>query len=69
MSDSPNDDLGWGLSLGGLVQGPKNWDHFQVEAFLKMNLGTRFSLQPAFVYVMDGTTQFPAVMLRSSWSL
>lgn len=69
MSDTPNDDLGWGLSLSGSVQGPKNWDKFQVEAFLRMNLGSRFSLQPGLVYVMDGATQFPAIMLRSSWSL
>ncbi|KAK3007325.1 hypothetical protein RJ639_016741, partial [Escallonia herrerae] len=69
MSDTPEDDFGWGLSLGGLVQGPKSWDHFQVEAFLKLNAGKNFGLQPGLVYAMDGTTQFPALMLRSSWSL
>uniref|UniRef100_A0A5B7AXJ2 Uncharacterized protein n=1 Tax=Davidia involucrata TaxID=16924 RepID=A0A5B7AXJ2_DAVIN len=69
MSDTPEDDFGWGLSLGGSIQGPTSWDHFQVETFLKFNLGKRFTLQPALLYVMDGTTQFPALMLRSTWSL
>ncbi|KAL2523636.1 hypothetical protein Adt_08690 [Abeliophyllum distichum] len=69
MSDTPEDEFGWGLSLGGLVQGPKNWDHFQVETFLKVNFGKRFKFQPALLYVMDGTTQFPALMFRSTWSL
>lgn len=69
MADTPDDDFGWGLSLGGLVQGPKSWDHFQVEAFLRMNFGDRFSLQPGLAYVMDGTTQFPVATLRSTWSL
>lgn len=69
MADTPDDDFGWGLSLGGLVQGPKSWDHFQVEAFLRMNLGDRFSLQPGLAYVMDGTTRFPVATLRSTWSL
>ncbi|CAL5384666.1 unnamed protein product [Camellia sinensis] len=69
MSDTPEDDFGWGLSLGGLIQGPRSLDHFQVEAFLNFNFGKRFSLQPALVYVMDGATKFPALMLQSSWSL
>lgn len=69
MSDTPEDEFGWGLSLGGLVQGPKRWDHFQAEAFLNLNFGRKFRLQPAIVYVIDGTAQFPTLMLRSSWSL
>lgn len=69
MSDFPEDEIGWGLSLGGTIQGPKGWDHFQVEAFLKFNLGKRLSLQPAFVYLMDGNNQIPALMCRSTWSI
>lgn len=69
MTDTPEEEFGWGLSLGGLVQGPKNWDHFQAEAFMKLNFGSRFSLKPALLYVMDGSTQFPALMVRSNWSL
>ena len=33
---------------------PTSWGHFQAEASLEVNLGKRFSLQPNFVYVMDG---------------
>ncbi|KAJ4963043.1 hypothetical protein NE237_022982 [Protea cynaroides] len=69
LSDTPEDELGWGLSLGGMIQGPSAWDHFQVEAFLKYNSGKRFNFQPGFVYIMDGTNRVPALMFRSSWSL
>ncbi|KAF3633648.1 putative acyl carrier protein 2, mitochondrial-like [Capsicum annuum] len=69
MSDTPEDDFGWGLSLGGLLQGPRNWDHFQVESFLNFNLGNKCKLQPGLLYVMDGATQFPALTFRTSWSL
>ncbi|XP_021756594.1 uncharacterized protein LOC110721700 isoform X2 [Chenopodium quinoa] len=69
MSDFPEDEIGWGLSLGGTIQGSKRWDHFQVEAFLKFNLGKRLSLQPVFVYFMDGNKQIPALMLNSTWSI
>ncbi|KAG8377956.1 hypothetical protein BUALT_Bualt08G0087700 [Buddleja alternifolia] len=69
MCDTPEDELGWGLTLGGLLQGPKNWEHFQVETFLNLNFGKKFKLQPSLVFVKDGATQFPTMMLRSSWSL
>ncbi|KAL3845344.1 hypothetical protein ACJIZ3_002747 [Penstemon smallii] len=69
MTDTPEDEFGWGLTLGGLLQGPNSWDHFQVESFLNINFGKRFKLQPALIYVKDGATQFPALMLRSTWSL
>ncbi|KAG9131283.1 hypothetical protein Leryth_006152 [Lithospermum erythrorhizon] len=69
ISDTPEDELGWGLNLGGLVQDAKHFDHFQAEAFLKFNLGKKFSLQPALVYVSDGSSRFPALMCRSSWSI
>ncbi|KAK9275358.1 hypothetical protein L1049_022622 [Liquidambar formosana] len=69
MSDSPENEFGWGLSFGGIIQGPTSWDHFQVEAFLKFNLGERFSLQPGLVYVMDGPSHIPALMFRSNCAL
>ncbi|XP_056688316.1 uncharacterized protein [Spinacia oleracea] len=69
ISDFPEDEIGWDLSFGGTIQGPNSWDHFQVEAFLKFNMGTRFSLQPAFVYLMDGNNQILALMCRSTWSI
>lgn len=69
IADTPDDEFGWGLSLGGLIRGPKSWDHFQVETFLNFNFGKRFSLQPALIYAMEGSTQFPSLILRSNWSL
>ncbi|KAF6153279.1 hypothetical protein GIB67_003469 [Kingdonia uniflora] len=62
MSDTPEDQLGWGLSLGG------TWDRFQVEAFLKLNIGGRCSLQPGIMYVTDNSGGIPALMFRSSWA-
>ncbi|KAI3930760.1 hypothetical protein MKX01_037206 [Papaver californicum] len=66
--------VGWGLGVGGRGDLSSAWDHhFQVEAFLKMNMAVggnkKFSLQPGLVYVMDGTTRVPALMLQSNWSL
>ncbi|KAL0438390.1 UNVERIFIED_CONTAM: hypothetical protein Slati_2322000 [Sesamum latifolium] len=69
MCDTPEDEFGWGLTLGGLTQGPKPLEHFQVETFFNLNIGKRFKLQPALLYVKDGATQFPSLMLRASWSL
>lgn len=69
MSDTPEDELGWGLSLGGVLEGRKRLEHFQVETFFNLNFGNRFTLQPGLVFVKDGGTQFPALVLRSSWSL
>ncbi|PIN26710.1 hypothetical protein CDL12_00531 [Handroanthus impetiginosus] len=70
MRDTPEDEeFGWGLTVGGMAQGPKTLEHFQVETFLNLKFGKRFKLQPALLYVKDGATQFPALMLRSNWSL
>ncbi|OIT01966.1 PREDICTED: uncharacterized protein LOC109226785 [Nicotiana attenuata] len=69
VSDTPEDDFGWGFSLGGLMQGPRSWEHFQVESFINFNLGKKCKLQPGLLYVRDGATQFPALMFRTSWSL
>ncbi|KAL6493019.1 hypothetical protein OROGR_032778 [Orobanche gracilis] len=69
MYDTPEDELGWGLTLGGLFDGLKSLERIRVETYLNLNFGKRFKLQPAVVYVKDGDSQFPALMLRSSWSL
>ncbi|WMV23801.1 hypothetical protein MTR67_017186 [Solanum verrucosum] len=70
MSDTSEDDFGWGLSLGGLLRGPRKWNRFQVESFLNFNVGKKCKLQPGLLYVMDeGATQFPALIFRTSWSL
>lgn len=69
ISDYPEDELGWGLSIGGINQGPMSCEHFQVEASLNFNMSKRFSLQPGIVYVVDRSGQIPALILRSTWSL
>ncbi|XP_074263958.1 uncharacterized protein LOC141586570 isoform X1 [Silene latifolia] len=69
MSDFPEEEIGWGLNLGGSILGPKSWDHFQIEAFLKFNLGKRLSVQPGFIYLMDGNNQMPVLTVRSTWSI
>lgn len=65
ISDLPEDDFGWGLRLGGSVS---NWYHYQVEAVSKMKVGEKLSIEPSLVFVIDGSVQFPALMLKSSWS-
>lgn len=69
VSDSPENEFGWGLSLGGILKGPTNLNHLQAEASLRFNLGKRFRLQPGLVYVMDGNARLPVLMCRSSWFL
>ncbi|GLU09893.1 hypothetical protein SLE2022_267280 [Rubroshorea leprosula] len=69
LSDISDDEFGWGMSLGGIIEGPKNWDHFQVESYLKFNMSKRFSLKPGLAYVVDGNSRTMALMLRSNWSL
>jgi hypothetical protein len=69
MTDTPDEELGWGLSLGGLLQGPNNLERVQAEALMKVNFGNKFSLKPSLLYGKDGNTNFAAMMLRSTWSL
>ncbi|CAI9296419.1 unnamed protein product [Lactuca saligna] len=63
VSDLPDDDFGWGLRVGGSA-----FERFEVEVFSKMNLGEKYLLQPSLVFVVDGSTKFPALMMKSSWS-
>lgn len=69
FSDSSEDGYGWGTSLGGILEGPGNWGHFQVESYVKFNPSRRFSLKPGVAYVVDGNTQTLALVLRSNWSI
>ncbi|GMJ07422.1 hypothetical protein like AT1G11320 [Hibiscus trionum] len=66
LSDSSEDVFGWGASVGGVVEGPRNWDHYQIESYVKLNLGKRFSLKPGFAYVVDGNSRTLALVLRSN---
>ncbi|RWR85984.1 hypothetical protein CKAN_01486500 [Cinnamomum micranthum f. kanehirae] len=69
LSDTPEDELGWGMSIGGSVQRPLTLLHFQFEAFLKFTLGKRFNFQPGLVYALNERRGVPALVFRSSWSL
>ncbi|MBA0747500.1 hypothetical protein Gogos_004411 [Gossypium gossypioides] len=68
LSDTSEDVFGWGVSVGGFVEGPRNWDHFQVESYVKLNLGKRCSLKPGIAYVVDGNSRTLALALRSNCS-
>ncbi|OMO58192.1 hypothetical protein COLO4_34816 [Corchorus olitorius] len=69
LADNSEDVFGWGMTLGGTVEGPRNWDQFQVESYVKFNLGRRLSLKPGVAYVVDGNSRTLAPVLRSHWSL
>ncbi|KAI7758286.1 hypothetical protein M8C21_009645 [Ambrosia artemisiifolia] len=68
VSDLPEDDIGWGLKVGGSADGSNIWDRYQVEAFSKVKFGEKLLLQPSLVYVKDGSTKLPALVMKSSWS-
>ncbi|KAI3516957.1 hypothetical protein L1887_16143 [Cichorium endivia] len=63
VSDLPEDDFGWGLRVGGSA-----FERFEAEVFSKMNLGEKFLLEPSVLFVVDGSSRLPALMLKSSWS-
>ncbi|KAK9088121.1 hypothetical protein Scep_027203 [Stephania cephalantha] len=69
LSDTPQDELGWGLRLGGIIHGSSTLDQFQAEAFVNLNVSKRFDLQSGILYMTDGNAHIPALMFRSSWSL
>ncbi|KAI3730334.1 hypothetical protein L1987_61504 [Smallanthus sonchifolius] len=68
VSDLPEDDIGWGLRVGGSVIGTNVWDHYNIEAFSKVKIGEKFLLHPSLMYVKDGSTRFPALTMKSTWS-
>lgn len=53
--------------LGGI--GESYEPQLHLEAFLKINCGGGFTLQPGMLYVMNKHSHTPAFMVRSSWSL
>ncbi|XVE70444.1 hypothetical protein DITRI_Ditri10aG0073200 [Diplodiscus trichospermus] len=69
FSDISEDVFGWGMSLGGIVEGPGNCDHFQVESYVKFNPSKRFSLKPGVAYIVDGNSRTLALVLRYNWTL
>ncbi|KAG0457028.1 hypothetical protein HPP92_022185 [Vanilla planifolia] len=65
LSDTPQDQLGWGLKVGGEVEG--HLRQFWMEGFLNCYLGKKAVLQPGLVYALNGNCRTPALVLRSSW--
>ncbi|KAF8062599.1 hypothetical protein N665_1196s0005 [Sinapis alba] len=69
ITDKPEDEVGWGMSVGGVVDGSRNHDRFQVESYLKFNIGHQFSLSPGLVYLTNSKGRTVGLMLQSHWSL
>ncbi|KAF8090674.1 hypothetical protein N665_0469s0011 [Sinapis alba] len=69
ITDKPEDEVGWGMSVGGVVDGSRNHDRFQVESYLKFNIGDRFRLSPGLVYLTSSNGRTIGFMLQSHWSL
>ncbi|CAH8388899.1 unnamed protein product [Eruca vesicaria subsp. sativa] len=69
ITDKPEDEVGWGMSLGGVIDGSRNHNQFQVESYLKFNIDHRFSLSPGLVYLTNSNGRTVGLMLHSHWSL
>ncbi|KAI5353662.1 hypothetical protein L3X38_006556 [Prunus dulcis] len=69
VSDDSEDSVGWGMNLSGTLGGPNLWDRVQIESYMKLNLGKRFSVKPGIAHIVDGNARMTALMLRSNWSL
>ncbi|KAJ4702168.1 GDSL esterase/lipase [Melia azedarach] len=67
ISDNCEDELGWGASVGGIFDGPKGLDQYQIESFIDLTLDKRFSLKPGVAYVVDRDAKVLALMLRCNW--
>ncbi|CAH8372254.1 unnamed protein product [Eruca vesicaria subsp. sativa] len=69
ITDKPEDEVGWGMSVGGVVDGSRNHDQFHVESHLKFNVDNRFILSPGLVYLANSNGRTVGFMLQSHWSL
>ncbi|WVZ78461.1 hypothetical protein U9M48_026167 [Paspalum notatum var. saurae] len=67
LSDTPEDDLGWGVSLRRGTEAKPQL--FQVEGFLNLHLGKKVAIQPGIMFNVDGRRCTPALVFHSSWSL
>ncbi|CAN1127369.1 hypothetical protein LINPERPRIM_LOCUS29587 [Linum perenne] len=66
--DDSEDELGWGMSIGGTVDSQASSSRFQAESYLKLNLGKKFCLKPGVAYAGDSNSKVFGLMLRSNWS-
>lgn len=84
LAKTSGSGIDWGASIGGSrpdiwSMSTNNHDCFSgndfhgpqlhVEAFLKLNCGRGFTLQPGLLYVSNKHSRTPAFVVRSSWSL
>ncbi|CAM6118859.1 unnamed protein product [Calypogeia fissa] len=84
LAKSSGPNVHWGLSMGRRKRDDWGEDgsvtptngaldpsstQMQMEAFVKVNVGRGFSIQPGLVYILDKDTQTPAFMMKSSWTL
>ena len=67
LSDTPENDLGWGVSLQRGSEGAP--ERMQLEGFLNLHLGQNATLQPGVMFNLDGRRCAPALVFRSSWFL
>ncbi|KQK16680.1 uncharacterized protein LOC100845059 isoform X2 [Brachypodium distachyon] len=67
LSDTPENDLGWGVSLRRVSEGARG--RIQLEGFLNLHVGEKATLQPGVVFNLIGRRCAPAVVLQSSWFL
>jgi hypothetical protein len=69
LADTPPDELGWVVSVGGKAEGNSN--RVQFESFLSFDVGGKANLQPGVVLMMDanGRNRVPAFVFRSSWTM
>lgn len=67
ISDTPEDCVGWGLRMGGGFSNQQQ--KVQLEGFLNLNIGDRFSLQPGLVLTRDSSNiKNLGLILHSFWS-
>ncbi|KAK7351766.1 hypothetical protein VNO77_11451 [Canavalia gladiata] len=69
VSDVCEDSFGWGLTVSGMNGDSAGGSHFQVDTYLKYNIGNKFCLKPGLALAKDGNSNIAALMLRSNWSL
>lgn len=55
--------------MHAFTSGDKYDMQLHVEAYLKLNMGRGFTLQPGLLYLLNKQSQTPAFVLRSSWAL
>ncbi|KAK4804899.1 hypothetical protein SAY86_004716 [Trapa natans] len=69
ISDVSKHEHGWGLCLSGAIDSSNKVDHFQVESYLKFNLGERLTVRPGLVHVNNSNSRITAFLLQSNCSL